>query len=71
MVDTEPLEAAGIPVMRNEIADNASQDYYFTYHHSAGDTMNVLNPEDMDDNVAAIASIFFLVADLEETLPRD
>lgn len=71
MVDTAPLESVGVPVMRNEIADNESSDYYFTYHHSAGDSMNVMNPSDMDDNVVAIASIFFLVADLDQTLPRN
>ena len=28
---------------------------YFTYHHSGGDTMDVMDPDDMDDNVVMIA----------------
>ena len=71
MVDTQPLGAAGIPMMRNEIADNETMDYYFTYHHSAGDSMYMMDADDMDDNVVAIASMFYLVADLDESLPRE
>ena len=71
MVDTGPLGVAGVPLMRNEILDTPDHYYYFSYHHSAGDTMNVMNADDMDDNVVAIASMFFLVADLDETLPRN
>lgn len=71
MVDTEPLGALGVPIMRNEIEDTADGAYYFSYHHSGGDTMDVMNPDDMDDNVVAIASMFFLVADLDQTLPRN
>ena len=65
MVDTTPLWEAGVPVMRNEITDTPDSAYYFTYHHSAGDTITMMNPDDMDDNVVAIASMFYLVADLE------
>lgn len=71
MFDTEPLGDAGVPLMRNEIKDSPSMDYYFKFHHSAGDTMDVMNADDMDDNVVAIASMFFLVADLDQTLPRN
>lgn len=51
--------------MRNEVDDTVDKAYYFSYHHSSGDTMDVMSPEDMDDNVVAIASMFFLVADSE------
>lgn len=33
--------------------------------------MTVINADDMDDNVIAIASILFLIADAEQTLPRN
>ncbi len=65
MTDTDPLGAQGIPMMRNLIKDNATNDFYFTYHHSAGDSMTMMNADDMDDNVVAIASIFYLIADAE------
>jgi carboxypeptidase Q len=62
MVDNGPLGEQGVPMMRNEIEDNETNDFYFTYHHSAGDTMTMMNPEDMDDNVVAISSIFYLIS---------
>jgi len=46
-------------------------DFYFTYHHSAGDSMYMMSPSDMDDNVVAIASLFYLIANADTTLPRD
>lgn len=71
MVDSGYLMNEGVPGLRNEIKDTATMDYYFTYHHSAGDSMDVMNPSDMDDNVVAIASLFFLISDLDEKLPRN
>jgi len=72
MVDTQLMhDKYDIPVMRNLIKDTPDSEYYFTYHHSAGDSMNVLNPDDMDRNVAAIASLFYIIADVPWRLPRD
>ena len=71
MQDTKPLYGKGIPVVRNLVEDTEDSKYYFSYHHSAGDTVNVLNQDDMDRNVAAIAAMFYIVADLPERLPRD
>jgi len=44
-VDTGPLFEKGVPTMANVIQDNESHDYYFSYHHSAGDSMTVMNPD--------------------------
>jgi len=58
--------------MKNEIWDiNESRDYYFTFHHSAGDTMDVMDPDQMDENVISIASLFYILADLDDHFPRD
>ena len=57
--------------MINLIQDNPTHDFYFTYHHSAGDTMEVMNPDEMDDNVVAIASMLYIIADSNERLPRN
>ena len=70
MVDSSYLGEQGVPMMRNEIEDTEDHDFYFTYHHSAGDSMYMMNASDMDDNVVAIAQMFFLVADLDSSLPR-
>ncbi|CAD8186171.1 unnamed protein product [Paramecium pentaurelia] len=61
----------GTPMLNNRIADNENHDFYFTYHHTAGDSMWMMNPEDMDDNVVAIASIMYLIADYDGPIPKD
>ena len=71
MQDTTPLYKAGIPVVRNLIKDSPDSKFYFTYHHSGGDTVSILNKDDMDKNVAAIASLFYVIADMPEKFPRN
>jgi carboxypeptidase Q len=71
MTDTEPLlNGYKVPAMRNLVGESADDRYYFTYHHSAGDTVSVLEPEAMDKNVAAIACLFYIIADLPNKLPK-
>lgn len=57
--------------MNNKIVDNETHDFYFTYHHTAGDSMWMMNADDMDDNVIAIASIMFLIADHDDPIPKN
>lgn len=56
--------------MKNLILDTPSKDFYFTYHHSAGDSMTMMNPDQMDDNVVCMASMFYILSDWNVTLPR-
>jgi carboxypeptidase Q len=56
--------------MSNQVIDNASNDFYFTYHHSAGDSMTMMDPDDLDSNVVGVAAMFFILADLDNTIPR-
>ena len=58
-------------MINNQIKDNDSHDFYFTYHHSGGDSMSMMNPDEMDSNVAGIAGLIYLLADLDNPLPRD
>ncbi len=69
-VDTGPLFEKGVPTMANSILDNASHDFYFTYHHSAGDSMTMMNGDDLDSNVVGVAAMFYILADLDSTIPR-
>ena len=69
-VDTGPLFEKGVPTMANYIEDNESHDFYFSYHHSAGDSMTVMNGDDLDSNVAGLAAMMYILADLESTIPR-
>jgi carboxypeptidase Q len=56
-------------MMRN-IYNDPNDDIYFKYHHSAGDTMNILNPDELDSNVFAISSMMYIIADYPERLPK-
>ena len=69
-VDTGPLYEQGVPTMANVIQDTDSHDYYFSYHHTAGDSMTIMNPDEMDSNVVGIAAMFYILADLDNTIPR-
>lgn len=63
-VDTTPLYNIGIPSMANQIADTPDHKYYFTYHHTAGDSMTMMNADQLDSNVLGIAVMFYILADL-------
>ena len=49
--------------MVNRVKDTADHRFYFTYHHSAGDSMTMMNADDLDSNVLGIAIMFYLLAD--------
>ena len=70
-VDTGPLYQKGVPTMANVVQDNESHDFYFRFHHSAGDSMLMMNADDLDSNVVGLATMFYILADLDETIPRD
>lgn len=44
---------------------------YFYYHHSAGDSMLVENPDDLDKNTALFAAAAYVIANLSVDMPRD
>lgn len=67
-VDTEPLGDKGVPVFDNMIQDTPDHSYYFRYHHSAGDTLSIMDPDDMDSNVVGIAAFLYILADLQKTV---
>lgn len=69
-MDTGPLLAMGIPTMINMIEDTPDHKFYFTYHHSAGDSMTMMDPDLLDGNVLGIACMFFILADLEKSIPK-
>lgn len=65
--DIRPLlSAGGVPIM-DLLVDRA---LYFHYHHTAADTVDKVKPEHLNQCVAAMAVMAYLVADAPETLPR-
>ena len=68
-IDTRPLLRIGIPTMNNIVQDDETHTYYFTYHHTAGDSMTMMNADDLDSNVLGVACMFYILADLDESIP--
>ncbi|MBX5463621.1 MAG: M20/M25/M40 family metallo-hydrolase [Steroidobacteraceae bacterium] len=57
--DVAPLAAAGVPVFLL----NQDGTHYFDYHHTADDTLDKVNPEELAQNVAAWVTLAWLAAD--------
>ena len=64
--DISPLMEAGVPGMG--LAVDPSR--YFWYHHSQADTIDKLDPGELNLCVAALAVMAYVVADMPERLPR-
>jgi len=56
--------------MAKVVNDTKTLDSYFKFHHSAGDSMTMMDPDELDTSVVGIAAMFFILADLENTIPR-
>jgi hypothetical protein len=58
-VDIGPLAGAGVPVFG--LKQDGSR--YFDLHHTADDTLDKIDPEQLSQNVAAWAGLIWLIAD--------
>ena len=65
--DVGPLVARGVPGLGLDVEGER----YFWYHHSEADTVDKLDPRDVALSTAVMAVMAFVVADMEETLPRE
>jgi carboxypeptidase Q len=64
--DIEPLVEAGVPGI-GIIQDGRK---YFDYHHTAADTLDKVDPQDLRENAAAMAVMGYALAAMAEPLPR-
>ena len=64
--DVGPLAQLGVPTMSPEVDETR----YFWYHHSAADTVDKLDPADVNRCVAVMAIMAYVVADLPARLPH-
>jgi Zn-dependent M28 family amino/carboxypeptidase len=64
--DTEGLQEAGVPVM--QISQSALR--YFDLHHSPDDTLDKIDPKQLQQNVAVWVSLLWLIADSDIDLRK-
>jgi carboxypeptidase Q len=64
--DIGPMQVAGVP----GFAPMVDTRHYFDYHHTAADTLDKVDPHNMQTQVAAMSVLAFFLADAETCLPR-
>lgn len=64
--DIGPIMALGVPGMSHNV-DGAR---YFWYHHTEADNVDKIDPRELAENVAAMAIMAYVLADLPNPLPR-
>ena len=64
--DISALRAAGMPVL--DLMQDGT--LYFDYHHTTDDTLDKINPQDLNQNVAAYAAAAFISANTDQDFGR-
>ncbi len=64
--DIEPLSNKGVPALG--VWQNGLK--YFTYHHTAADTLDKVVPSELRENAACMAVMAYALADTPQPLPR-
>ena len=64
--DIGPLRKYGTPMLAHRV----DVEDYFDYHHSAADTLDKVDPRELQENVASMAWVAWALAESEGTLPR-
>ncbi len=64
--DIAPLMAQGVPGMGLQVDGSE----YFWYHHTHGDTLDKLDPDELARVVATMAVMAYVVAEMPDRLPR-
>lgn len=64
--DIEPLMRKGVP----GIAHRTTMEHYFDWHHTPSDMMDKVDPVELRKNVAALAVLIYVLADMPQPLER-
>lgn len=64
--DIAPIMGEGVPGMSH----NVDGTRYFWFHHSEADNVDKIDPKELAENVAAMAVMAYVLADLPAPLPR-
>ena len=64
--DIAPIMGEGVPGMSH----NVDGTRYFWFHHTEADNVDKIDPRELAENVAAMAVMAYVLADLPQALPR-
>lgn len=64
--DIGPIMGLGVP----GLGHNVDGTRYFWYHHTEADNVDKIDPKEFGENVAAMAIMAYVLADLPQPLPR-
>jgi Zn-dependent M28 family amino/carboxypeptidase len=64
--DISVIQDAGVPTFA-PLQDTRT---YFNYHHTAADTLDKVDPRDLQENCAVVAALAYTLASLPQSLPR-
>ena len=62
--DISPLMGAGVP----GLGEMTTGEHYFDWHHTEADTLDKVDPQDFRKNVASLAVMTYVLADMPERL---
>jgi carboxypeptidase Q len=58
--DIGPMGKHGVPLLGQRV----DMTHYFDYHHTEADTIDKIDPKDLDQNIAAMAIMAYVLADM-------
>lgn len=62
--DVGPMKGAGVVLMGHHVDSSL----YFDYHHTHADTLDKVNPRELSENVAGLATVAYILADMEQRI---
>lgn len=62
--DIGPMKPAGVPLLGQEVDGT----HYFDFHHTHADTFDKIDPQHLTDNIAAMAIMAYVLADMPQRL---
>ena len=62
--DVGQMKDAGVVLMGHRVEGSK----YFYYHHSPADTLDKVDPEELSQNVAVLATVAYVLADMPQRL---
>lgn len=65
--DVSPMKDAGVVIMGH----NSDRSRYFDYHHTHADTLDKIDPTELSQNVAVMATVAYTIADMPPRLGED